>query len=849
MGTMRFKDMLREAGFDDINHFRQLRDQHVVGNANAKKTRLGELIDQHGLDFRGLIDEIDQGIPDESEAGMTLRGFLNQYYSNIKDGSLDASPEQIGKWGFALKILPLFANVTPEQIATARWPLDFSDDKMANSLKSIMSKPEFQKGVLSKLDDIFNWGLVVSAMPNLSREDAEYVVGGKNRDMKNWVLRGRMPKEVSKAFIRQAADLNTSFDTSTTIKKGFPQVMSEMMDDGAESPKVKNYLYSTALKLSTSGSTSDLSSDATEADFRPLVHKIPASEFASVLEKTAHDIKWSGASSDAQYRENRFVGRLNENGLPPEHNSIVDEWARKNPEVATVRFINSGRYEKLSPSEIEDIFKKYATTIKTDPWNLNKPSMQDMAGAVSLLPKDAIDRLVEENRNHPELLGTLGMWKYMNLYGEQPSNQELQERTESFDGFLANKIRIDHAMRKNGATTSFVTPEDLEKASWGIRNPKLAMQIVTHPNATPKAIENVFDSNISGDVYGLDRVVEGITGSYIDKVKESDKRAYLIEGNHGIRTDVRVGSTALRHLRDHLDERAAQGATSVRPEELPKGRTFNTLTRAVTDKKGNVQHVLDWNPLRDNRAGGNLTSAKATEAIDAMPVRPLMVRQSTLRWEGAQNHKAGGTSVLQFMPTKETLQHFKDNGLYTAFGEMSLDHMEDGTIHPTAPFHLGWVRYNIDHKTKEIFIDEIQSDLHSSFRKLMKRPSNKLKSQMQSVVDTLFGKHHPSEVLHEAAHQWFRDQGFEGYKIHIHGLKSKAHMSLKDQTKEPPAHFKEGYEAVPKKMGYTPAKYGDLSIETGDGEHKAMALRGMSTHGSNIVKFEELLFELSKGEW
>ena len=322
MATMRFKDILREAGFEDINHFEHLRYLHVLGNANAKKNRLGELIDQHGLDFRGLIDEIDQSVPDESEAGMTLRGFLNQYYPNIKDGSLDASPEGIGKWGFALKFLPLFANVTPEQIATARWPHELNDDRMANSLKSIMSKPEFQKGILGKLDSIFNWEIALSTMPNLSREDAEYVLS-KKQGVGNWVLRGKMPKEVSKAFIRQAADLKAPLP-NTTIKKEFPQVMSEMMDDGAESPEVKKYLYSTALKLSASGSMSGTLNEATEADFRPLIHKIPASEFASVLEKTAHDIKWGGASSDAQYRENRFVERLNANEFPPEHNAIVD---------------------------------------------------------------------------------------------------------------------------------------------------------------------------------------------------------------------------------------------------------------------------------------------------------------------------------------------------------------------------------------------------------------------------------------------------------------------------------------------------------------------------------------------
>ena len=131
----------------------------------------------------------------------------------------------------------------------------------------------------------------------------------------------------------------------------------------------------------------------------------------------------------------------------------------------------------------------------------------------------------------------------------------------------------------------------------------------------------------------------------------------------------------------------------------------------------------------------------------------------------------------------------------------------------------------------------------------MKEPDNKLKDQMQSVMDIFFGKHHPSEVMHEAFHQNLRDSGMIGHKVHIHGVKSKAHMSLEDPDKPVPAHFKEGYDAIPKKMSYTPAKYGDLEVETGDGDYKARKLKGMDTYGTKVVKFEEMLFELSKGEW
>jgi hypothetical protein len=836
---MSFKDMLRESGASVIDY--------------SHNEDLGKLISQHGVDYKGLLDSINEVrvnsglLPSEVFTIRTVQDFLNKYRDEIPNGGIDATTEQVGELARTalvdVRYFPLFQNVTPEHFRQVRnwpdmWPLT---ERQKESIQNILKEPKFRKELLQNFEDGTHMTLddqyqMLKFMPDLSREDAECVAKKWGPDAVKYAVQYRStPPELDKVCLRDLANRGAkTFEHNTGLLKS----AGEMLDSSDESPQVKDFIGRVILDNVANIHKDD--EDPIKLHLK-IIERIPANDLGRYLAMATTSEK------------GKLANRLNGAQFSPEQNAAVDEWSKKDRISTAARFIDSGRANELPVNDLEDILTEHVRDLDNfgyDSRYRDAVAPDRMTAAVGLLPKESIDRMIEDRKaKYNPMTGSrsgsvLGLWKYLNPRGESPSDEQYQSQAEFDPNFINNKFNVDYEMRLNGAKRSIMSGDDLLAiANKTSVNPELMMQVLTHPNLTPAAYYVVHRENVNSPEY--ENIFDGM-GEFPKRVV---KFKSILDGTHGNRTDVRVGSTALRHLRDHLDERAAEGVASLRPEDLPKGKTFNTLTRAVTDKKGNVQHVLDWNPLRDNRAGGNLTSDRVREAIDAMPIKPVMMRKARDPWTGMQNHTSQGTDVMQFMPTPETMQKIRDAGLYTAFAEMSLDHMRDGTNHPTAPFHLGWVRYSLDRKSKEVFIDEIQSDLHTSFRRLMKEPDNKLKEQMQSVMDILFGKSHPSEVMHEGFHQHLRDNGMVGYKIHIHGVKSKAHMSLQDPDKPVPAHFKEGYEAIPKKMGYTPAKYGDLSIETGDGDRKARQLDGMPTHGSKVVKFEEMLFELSKGEW
>jgi hypothetical protein len=839
MATMSFKDMLEKAGLTPDGAANYYWDKN-----------LAKLIGEHGVDYNGLLDSIKkahgQAPTSDSVIKRTVNSFVERYSNEIKDGAIDASPQQIeellnGYETINTMDLPLFKNLTPQHVVSVRdWPnnYNFSDIGKARFVE-LFKKPEFRKALIAASGNRGrNWQIPISLMPDLSREDAEYIAANVPSQLfHDATVDENMPIEFNKTSLKMRAKEGRPYGLFRGRAPLF-RAAEQMMVSPDESPEVRDHVARSVIYKAN-----DISLDDSNL---PYILKTIAQLPAEDLKRHLDAIPMSEPSD--------FAKRFNKGTFSPEQNAVVDDWSKKSDKTTIARFIGSGRANELPQDQLENILEGWMRSHDlTHGMSRHEQlaSRDSLLTALGSLPKDTIDRMMDERKESVDSRARfsntfLGMWKYLNPRGESPSDEQFQSELESTFGFLEDKFNLDHKMRLEGAKTSIISTDDLRRfvpeTMYALDR---AMKVLVHPNATRDIVNRIREFSLNGN-YGedLDYPLDGM-GNFKSLTSRSP---FVLDGTHGGKTDVKVGSTALRHLRDHLDERAAEGVASLRPEDLPKGKTFNTLTRSVTDKKGNVQHVLDWNPLRDNRAGGNLTSEKVREAIDAMPIRSVVLR-TTEPWTGGQNHAADGTQVMQVMPSAETMQKIKDAGLWTAFGEMSRHHMEEGTIHPTAPFHLGWIRYSTHPDNEEVFIDEIQSDLHTSFRQLMKKPDNKLKEQMQSVMDILFGKSHPSEVLHEAFHQNLRDNGAFGYKVHIHSVKSKAHMSLQDPDKPVPAHFKEGYEAIPKKMGYTPAKYGDLSIETGDGDRKARQLDGMPTHGSKVVKFEEMLFELSKGEW
>jgi hypothetical protein len=161
-------------------------------------------------------------------------------------------------------------------------------------------------------------------------------------------------------------------------------------------------------------------------------------------------------------------------------------------------------------------------------------------------------------------------------------------------------------------------------------------------------------------------------------------------------------------------------------------------------------------------------------------------------------------------------------------------------------------------KTPGVMIDEVQSDFgqalgrsSEAFARYKTRSDNeeRIKKYAQEyeakaptekrerIANILFGGRHSNEVLHEAFHQHLRDGGMAGAKVAIWQLTPKMGISLGSQDPEKaPVHFRENYDKLPKRMGYTPAKYSEQNMPT----QSAKQHQDKDTHQQILRKMEEL---------
>jgi hypothetical protein len=308
---------------------------------------------------------------------------------------------------------------------------------------------------------------------------------------------------------------------------------------------------------------------------------------------------------------------------------------------------------------------------------------------------------------------------------------------------------------------------------------------------------------------------------------------YTGHSNVGVHPDrelrVKVGSAVLRKLRDHLEK-----AGQIRPEDLPKGELWNSITRPITDKSGNVNHVQDWNPLR--AANGKLDPSKVQQYIDSMPEMKFIWSHDY--WASPlQRHSNQPSAITMVNLHPDTIQTLRDKGLYQDFLDIQRS-LPD--IHPLGRDTIGWIRhtgsddhvFDIDGKPN-VFVDEVQSDLYNRLRS-SSEPKHK------QLMDIIFQGFHPSEILHESLHEQMRQQGSVGAPWATHTVASKSPMAL-DEAKEAPVHFKVSYEQVPKRMGAKPSTYGTLPTQSGDNPDHATqyALQGKPTWEDQIRKTEE----------
>lgn len=318
---------------------------------------------------------------------------------------------------------------------------------------------------------------------------------------------------------------------------------------------------------------------------------------------------------------------------------------------------------------------------------------------------------------------------------------------------------------------------------------------------------------------------------------------YEKAGYFGDTAMVKRNSEPLRYLRDYLEQMQKEGKDPViDPKELPKDKTFNSITSAVRSKNKDgsetESRALDWNPLRDPKKGGKVTLQSVQNYIDSMPETKFNISHTS--WNGAQRHNGESSNVMVVGLTDEHIKKIKDAGLWPTFKKLS-DSLPRS--HPQHPMTLGWVRYTgaagmeISKANKRIieaqpdatiFTDELQSDLMKGVNRLKPEKAKKLN-------EILFGGTHPSELLYEAFHEMARKSGLTGKIVRVHSSESKAPISLDSKDKAVPVHFNRTYEDMPKKkLNAEPSTYGHPDFPSENHEGPSASRNTKTIQGKRI---------------
>jgi hypothetical protein len=226
----------------------------------------------------------------------------------------------------------------------------------------------------------------------------------------------------------------------------------------------------------------------------------------------------------------------------------------------------------------------------------------------------------------------------------------------------------------------------------------------------------------------------------------------------------------------------------------------------------------------------------------------------------SQLHSLEPSKVFQLNLTKDHFKQMREAGVLGTFKDMLKESHHSG--HPASKGNgIGWVRYT--EGDRGVHVDEIQSDFGQSFAK---QAANQLKQKVQSgqmskeeadrlqkeyetrwpeeshnkINQIIFGDRHSNEVLHEAFKQHLRDKGKEGTPIHMWDAEPKSKISGMSDNNDLPVHMRLTYKQNPKKMGYKPAKYGELDTQSNPHLH------GEKTWSHVLKKARKVLNTLNK---
>lgn len=329
------------------------------------------------------------------------------------------------------------------------------------------------------------------------------------------------------------------------------------------------------------------------------------------------------------------------------------------------------------------------------------------------------------------------------------------------------------------------------------------------------------------------------TPYYAQKAADFDALdQYLEHAAKGVKhrvVQVKRGSGTLRALRDFLEQAKERGVRSINPRDLPKDKTWNSVYQTLVTKNRDgsttESKTIDWNPLRGK--DGNVSAETVQAHIDRM--QPIGLHVTETAWDGSQRHNKKKSKVVVFGMTNDHIAKLKNAGLWEDFKKVSND-LPKG--HPQHPFALGWVRYTVPDQTKKsnVFIDEVQNDI----AKQLGGNTSITDGNKKKIMDIIYDGSHPSDLLHEAFHEYARSKKWHGRPFTIHSTESKRPISLSDQTGPVPVHYKKTYEEIVKQRFHVePSTYGERPDETHTG------IQGKPVWTGTIRKMEEELEKMA----
>ncbi len=538
-------------------------------------------------------------------------------------------------------------------------------------------------------------------------------------------------------------------------------------------------------------------------------------------------------------------------GRPIDENDVGDAFTHlsNNPtfkaDVQDIRHLHSEGHFILSPEQMTPNLQGYFQDLKPlyektfeNPWNMEtNPEIQGALSSIkehygenfpepllrtqnptqhlaNLLPVMShvdphfVGRLMD--KSHQDIFQVLG-------YNLRNNSMVNLINPEAFNG-MTNSTNMFEVIRHLGLPTKGLNDSAMRLMKEGFLGylPNVEQKFAHFP-----------DGGWSYDRKDLDRAADyGALGEFFKHVGSGVKHRTL---------QVKRGSGTLRALRDYLEQAKERGVHSINPRDLPKDKTWNSVYQSLVtkNKDGSTTEskAIDWNPLRGK--DGNVSAETVQAHIDRM--QPIGVHVTETKWDGAQRHNDKSSNVVVFGMTDDHIAKLKAAGVWDDFQKVS-DDLPRG--HPQHPYALGWVRYTTGDATKKshVFIDEVQNDV----AKVLGGNGDISDANKKKIMDILYDGSHPSDMLHEAFHEYARSKKWHGRPFTIHSPESKKPISLQRQDQPVPVHYKKTYEEILKQRFHVePSTYGERKGETHED------IQGKPVWTGTIRKTEEELEKMA----